>query len=58
VELIIDGNLMKDFSRNSFLGMNNLETLSASDLANLERIESGAFSALPNLTNLILVSML
>ena len=34
--------------------MISLEILSASYLNNLERIESGAFSSLPNLTTLIL----
>jgi Leucine-rich repeat (LRR) protein len=54
VELNIDGNLMKDFSRNSFLGLNNLEILSASNLKNLQKIEAGAFSPLPNLSTLIM----
>ena len=43
VEFIIDGNPMKDLSRNSFLGMNSLEILRASDMRYLERIEAGAF---------------
>ena len=54
IELNIDGNLMTDFSRNSFLGMTNMETLSASHLMSLQRIEAGSFSSLPNLTTLIL----
>ncbi len=46
IEFNIDGNLMKDFSRNSFIGMSCLEILSASDMKFLEKIEAGAFRCL------------
>jgi len=43
IEFNIDGNPMKDFSRNSFIGMSCLQILSASNLNLLEKIEAGAF---------------